>query len=330
MAYGNGVVIKPAGAAIATAALLQRCADEALPEGVLGSVVIPGSRASELLDDERIAAVTFTGSTGVGISVAERMARRAAPAQAEMGGQNPAVVLADANVDAAAAAIVGGAMGYAGQKCTATRRVIAVAEVADELEHKVAELVAGLEVGDPRRSGVTVGPLIGPEAVDDFEQAVSSALAEGATETSRAQSAATGSAGTGNGTHGGPSADGYFVSPALLRQDDPMAVVNQEETFGPLLTFMRVGSEEEAVVAANSTRYGLVGAVHGRDLGRAVEVASKLTCGLRRINAPTPGVDYYAPFGGEGRSSFGPREQGRASREFFTSSTTMTVIPSEP
>ncbi len=123
LAYGNSVLIKPAGPAIATAALLQQCVAEALPQGVLAGLVMPGSQTGALLDDERIAAVTFTGSTGTGISVAERLARRAAPAQAEMGGQNPAIVLADADLDAAAAAIVGGAMGYAGQKCTATRRV---------------------------------------------------------------------------------------------------------------------------------------------------------------------------------------------------------------
>ena len=324
LAYGNTVLIKPAGPAIATAALLQECAAEALPEGVLAGLVIPGSRAGELLDDERIAGVTFTGSTGTGISVAERMARRAAPAQAEMGGQNPAIVLADADLDAAAAAIVGGAMGYAGQKCTATRRVIAVAEVADQLEHRLAELVAGLEVGDPRRAGVTVGPLINPGAVGEFEAALAGALEAGATETARA---AYGAGPSDNGAGGGPNPAGHFVLPALLRQDDPSATVNQEETFGPLLTFLRVEDEAAAVEAANATRFGLVGAVHGRDLGRAEAVASQLDCGLRRINAPTPGVDYYAPFGGEGQSSFGPREQGRAAREFFTSSSTTTILP---
>ncbi len=253
------------------------------------------------------------------------MARRAAPAQAEMGGQNPAVVLADANLDAAAAAIVGGAMGYAGQKCTATRRVVAVAEIADQLEQRLAELVAGLEVGDPRQPGVTVGPLISGQAAREFEDAIADALASGALETARAR---LDGGGGHNGTHGGPSPAGHFVSPALLRQDDPAATVNQEETFGPLLTFLRVEDEEAAVAAANATRFGLVGAVHGRDLGRAQAVASQLDCGLRRINAPTPGVDFYAPFGGEGQSSFGPREQGRAAREFFTSSKTTTVVPS--
>jgi aldehyde dehydrogenase (NAD+) len=316
LAYGNTVLIKPATAAIATGALLQRCADQALPAGVLGQAVMPGSDTAELLDDERIAAVTFTGSTGVGISVAERMARRAAPAQAEMGGQNPAVVLEDANLGAAADAIVSGAMGYAGQKCTATRRVVAVAAVADELEQLIAERVAALTVGDPADPSVTVGPLISRQAAEEFEQAVGDALAAGATETARAEAPA----GAPEGAH--------FVCPALLRQDDPQATVNQEETFGPLLTFIRVADADAAVTAANATRFGLVGAVHGRDLGIATDLASRLDCGLRRINAPTPGVDYYAPFGGEGQSSFGPREQGRAAREFFTASTTITTLPS--
>ena len=180
-------------------------------------------------------------------------------------------------------------------------------------------------MGDPRRAGVTVGPLISNGAVEEFEQAVASALEAGATETARASA---GSGAGDNGAGGGPTPIGHFVSPALLRQDDPGAEVNQEETFGPLLTFLRVEDEAAAVAAANATRFGLVGAVHGRDLGRAQAVASQIDCGLRRINAPTPGVDYYAPFGGEGLSSFGPREQGRAAREFFTSSTTTTILPS--
>lgn len=313
LAYGNAVIIKPASPAVATASLLRECAEESLPAGILGQLVMSGSRAGDLLDDSRISAVTFTGSTGVGLSVAERMARRAAPAQAEMGGQNPAVVLADANLEAAADAIVSGAMGFSGQKCTATRRVVAVESVAERLEELMADRVSRIAVGDPSVDGVTAGPLISATAVDEFGEAVSEALGSGASGLATAESVA------------GP---GYFVSPTLLRQDDPGARVNQEETFGPLLTTMRVKDADAAVEAANATRFGLVGAVHGRDLGQAVEVVSRLNCGLRRINAPTPGVDYYAPFGGEGMSSFGPREQGRAAGEFFTSTTTMTVIPS--
>ena len=311
LAYGNAVIIKPASPAIATAALLQECAEEALPAGILGQLVMSGAQAGGLLDDERIAAATFTGSTEVGLSVAERLARRAAPAQAEMGGQNPAIVLADADLEAAADAIVSGAMSFAGQKCTATRRVIVLEEVAETMDRLLAERMEALVVGDPAQDGVTVGPLISSDAVEEFEQATAAALEAGGEVVA--------SADNGEG--------GYFVSPVLIRQDDPTATVNQEETFGPLLTVMTVPDAAAAIEAANSTRFGLVGAVHGRDLGKAVEVVSKIRCGLRRINAPTPGVDYYAPFGGEGMSSFGPREQGRAAREFFTSTTTMTVVP---
>ena len=313
LAYGNAVLVKPASPAIATAALLSECAAAAMPEGVFQVLPVSGADTGTLLDDQRIAAVTFTGSTGVGISVAERMASRAAPAQCEMGGQNAAIVLDDADLDAAADAIVSGAMGFAGQKCTATRRVVVLEAVREELEEKLVERVEKLQVGDPAAEGVTVGPLISESAVEEFETARTEALNAGATEIARAPA---------------PDEPGaFFVAPALLRQDDPEAVVNQEETFGPLLTLIEVADEQAAIEAANATRFGLVGAVHGRDLGRASRVAAAMTTGLRRVNAPTPGVDYYAPFGGEGQSSFGPREQGRAAREFFTSSTTTTIIP---
>lgn len=312
LAYGNVVLIKPASPAIATANLLAECAAEVLPKGVLQVLPLGGADTGELLDDDRVAAVTFTGSTGVGLQVAERMARRAAPAQAEMGGQNAAIVLDDADLDAAADAIVAGAMGFAGQKCTATRRVVALASIRAELEAKLADRISALTVGDPAAEGVTAGPLISQAAVDEFEAARSAAIEAGASEIARA---------------GTPESEGFFVSPVLLREDDPEAVVNQEETFGPLLTLIEVEDEAAAIAVANSTRFGLVGAVHGRDLGRAARVAGAMTTGLRRVNAPTPGVDYYAPFGGEGHSSFGPREQGRAAREFFTSSTTTTIIP---
>lgn len=314
LAYGNTVVLKPAGVAIGVAHLMFAAVEETLPAGVFSELRIGGSRAGDLLDDPRIAATTFTGSTAVGLKVAERMAARGAPAQAEMGGQNAAVVLPDADLDKAADAIVSGAMGYAGQKCTATRRVVALEEIAADLEAKLVERVEALGVGDPAVDGVSVGPLIDEKAAGEFESAVAAALDAGGTELARAGD----DSGQGSGN---------VVRPALIRQDDPGAEVNQEETFGPLLTVIRVKDEEEAIAAANATRYGLTGAVHGRDLGQATALASRLRCGLKRINAPTPGVDYYAPFGGDGASSFGPREQGRAAAEFFTRTSTTTILP---
>ena len=311
LAYGNSVIAKPAGPAIGMGELIAAAAAESLPPGVLTIGFLSGSRAGALLDDRRIAGATFTGSTEVGLGVAARLAARGAPAQAEMGGQNPAIVLADADPADAATKIVAGAMSYSGQKCSATRRAIAVGAVADELAAELATRVEALAVGDPAQESTVVGPLIEAAAVKAFEARVEGALARG---------------GRVLGTGAAPDGPGHFVSPTVLALDDPDDEVNQEETFGPLLTLIRVGDDEAALAVANSTRFGLVGAVHGRDVDRAAELAARLDCGLQRVNAPTPGVDYYVPFGGEGLSGVGPREQGRAAREFFTSSRTLTVV----
>jgi aldehyde dehydrogenase (NAD+) len=316
LAYGNAVIVKPATPAIGVAAEIAAIATAVLPDGVLTVVNVPGAELGALLDDERIAAATVTGSTATGLSVAERLARRGAPAQAEMGGQNPAIVLADADPAAAAEKIVAGAMPFAGQKCTATRRVIAVDVIAGPLEEELATAVASLPVGDPAAAETLVGPLIDATAVERFEQRVEGALGRGARSLAAAQPPA-GSA-------------GFFVPPTLLATDDPADEVNREETFGPLLTLISAPDADAAVSAANATSYGLVGAVHGTDLATATAVAERLECGLIRVNAATPGVDYYAPFGGEKRSSFGPREQGRAAREFFTTTRTVTIVEPAP
>jgi alpha-ketoglutaric semialdehyde dehydrogenase len=311
LAYGNAVVLKPAAPAIGVAAALGELAAAALPAGALAVVDVPGAELGGLLDDPRIAAATFTGSTAAGVAVAERLARRAAPAQAEMGGQNPAIVLADADPAAAAGLIVAGSMPFAGQKCTATRRAIAVGAVADALIDELAAAVAALPVGDPAAEDTLVGPLIDERAVAGFEDRVAGARDRGAELIATAEP---------------PAGDGHFAAPTILAADDPGDEVNQEETFGPLLTVIRAADADAAVEIANATRYGLVGAVHGRDVAAATAVAEGIDCGLIRVNAVTPGVDYYAPFGGERLSSHGPREQGRAAREFFTATRTLTIV----
>jgi aldehyde dehydrogenase (NAD+) len=312
LAYGNVVLLKPAAAAVGVAAAIADCAAAALPDDVLAVTLVRGADLGDLLDDPQIAAVTFTGSTQVGSALIERLARRGAPIQAEMGGQNPAIVLSDADLDRAAEAIVSGAAAFAGQKCTATRRVIAVADIRDALVERLRERWSALRVGDPRDPEVTVGPVIDAAARDEVRQASTAALAEGGELLATAPV---------------PESDGHYVAPALVALDDPRAPANQEETFGPLLTVLRARDTERALELANATPFGLVGAVHGRDLGRATAVATNLRCGMQRVNAPTSGVDFYAPFGGTGASSYGPREQGEAAREFFTSWRTLTVTP---
>jgi alpha-ketoglutaric semialdehyde dehydrogenase len=229
LAYGNAVIAKPAGAAIGVGELIGAAAAESLPAGVLTVAFLSGSRAGALLDDPRIAGVSFTGSTEVGLALAARLAARGAPAQAEMGGQNPAIALADADPADAAAKILAGAMSYSGQKCSATRRAIAVGAVAGPLEDELAARVAALAVGDPAHESTVVGPLIDGEAVAAFEARVAGALARGARVV---------------GTADAPDGPGHFVSPTVLALDDPDDEVNQEETFGPLLTLIRVAGDE--------------------------------------------------------------------------------------
>jgi alpha-ketoglutaric semialdehyde dehydrogenase len=136
-------------------------------------------------------------------------------------------------------------------------------------------------------------------------------------------------AGGGRLLTGGKAGDGagWFVAPTLVDGLGPDARLAQEEVFGPIAVVLAVADEDEAVRVANGVRYGLVGSVFTRDLDRALGLAARLDTGMIRVNAPTSGVDYLAPFGGEKDSSFGPREQGKAARDFYTSTRTITVLP---
>jgi acyl-CoA reductase-like NAD-dependent aldehyde dehydrogenase len=310
LAYGNTVLLKPAGPAIGVAAELADCARAALPEGVLEVLFLRGRDLGVAIDDPRVGGVSFTGSTAVGLGLVERLARRGAPVQAEMGGHNAAIVLEDADLAHAADLIVAGAATFAGQKCTATRRVVALDGIRDRLVELLCERWSALSVGDPLEEGVAVGPVIDAAAVAEVDAAVAGAVAAGGEVLARC---AVG------------ERDGFFAAPTLVALDDPTADVNQAETFGPLLTVLRAADVEDAIATANATPFGLVGAVHGTDLTRAVAVAERMECGMRRVNLATTGVDFYAPFGGAGASSYGPREQGQAAREFYTEWHTLAV-----
>jgi len=310
LAWGNVAVLKPSAESTACAFLLEEALG--LPDGVLQ--VVPGAAGAgrALVEHPAIDAVSFTGSAAVGRDVATTAAARGMPAQAEMGGQNPVIVLADSDVEATAAAVAASAMGYAGQKCTAARRVISVGTAADAFREALITRVEALRVGDPADPATVVGPLITSAARDRVSAAVDAARGAGAT-------LLTG----GRSTIG----EGWFYAPAVVDGVGPDQELAREEVFGPVLAMFSANDLDEAVRMANATRYGLVAAVFTRDLGVALDVAARLEAGLVRINAPTTGVDFHAPFGGDKVSGQGGREQGRAAREFYTSSTTITIAP---
>ncbi|MEU9889256.1 aldehyde dehydrogenase family protein [Sphaerisporangium sp. NPDC051011] len=302
LAFGNAVVLKPAPHALAGALRLAELLG--LPEDLFQ--VVPGGpeEGAALVDAADV--VSFTGSAAVGREVSVASVRRGAAVQAEMGGQNASIVLDDANLEAAAAQIAAAAFGYAGQKCTATKRVITVGNAAEVREALVAA-VAKLGVGDPSDPGTAVGPLIDETARD------------------RVVAAAVG----GRALTGGAALDraGWFAAPTLVDGVPDGHVLACDEVFGPICLVQDAGSVDEAVALANGVRYGLVSAVYTRDLDRALEVSARLDTGLVKVNSPTSGVDFYLPFGGEKDSSYGPREQGKAAQEFYTSTRTVALAP---
>jgi aldehyde dehydrogenase (NAD+) len=229
-----------------------------------------------------------------------------------MGGQNPAIVLPDADLEAAAAQIAGAAMGFAGQKCTATKRVIVVGDPAPFRDAFVAAVEA-MQVGDPADAGVTVGPVIDEEARRRVTDVARDAVDAG-----------------GRVLTGGADADrdGWFVAPTVVEGVPADHTLACDEVFGPICLLQPAADLDEAVTLANGVPHGLAAGLYTRDLTSSLQAAQRLEAGLVKVNAPTSGVDFYLPFGGEKASSLGLREQGKAAQEFYTSVHTVTVAPS--
>lgn len=309
LAFGNAVLLKPAPQSSAVALRLAEICAGALPPGVLTVLTGLGGTGEALVDAAD--AVSFTGSVAAGRAVAQRAVARGIPVQCEMGGQNAAIVLPDADQDAAAAAIAAAAMGYAGQKCTATSRVIVVGD-PEPFAERLAAVVEALPVGDPADPATVLGPLIGPRPREAIRAAVRRAGAGGARVLTGARQ---------------PDGDGWFQAPTVLANVPPGDDLCREEYFGPVCVVLPAASAEAAVRVANDVRHGLVAAVYTTQLGAALTMANQLDVGLVKVNAPTTGVDFHAPFGGEKESSYGPREQGTAARDFYTRTVTVTLTP---
>jgi alpha-ketoglutaric semialdehyde dehydrogenase len=309
LAYGNATILKPSSAAAATALALADILGAVLPQDVFQVVLGGAAAAGPLIDHPDVAAVSFTGSSEVGRQISRRAAERGARVQAEMGGQNPSVVLADADLDRAATAIAYAAMGYAGQKCTATSRVIVEDAVYPQFRDRLTAAIEALQVLDPADDKTLVGPVI-----DEGSRA--SALA--------AVAASGGRVITGGSTLDAP---GYYLAPTLVELAEPAGPLATDEVFAPVAALIRASSPDEAIAIANGVRYGLVAAVFTSDLGRALSLTQRLEAGMIRVNAPTSGVDFQAPFGGAKESSYGPREQGMAARAFYTESRTVLIVP---
>jgi acyl-CoA reductase-like NAD-dependent aldehyde dehydrogenase len=315
LAFGNTVVLKPAEPSSRMASLLGETAAAAgLPAGVFNVLLGTGPVvATALLRDERVRGVSFTGSGPVGKQVAAIAVERNIRFQTEMGGKNVAIVLPDADLRQAAVLTAGGAMRYAGQKCTATSRVVVDARVEGAFLDELRREVEALPIGLVTDAATAIGPVINERSRDSVQRALAEADAE---------VLFAGRVPTGAGFDGG-----YFVSPTLVRgapADSPLA---QQELFGPVLASFVADDLEHAIALANGTPYGLSASLFTRDLRSALTYVHKIEAGLVRVNGDTTGVDPHAPFGGTKGSSSGSREQGSAARDFYTEIKTVQVNP---
>jgi alpha-ketoglutaric semialdehyde dehydrogenase len=310
LVYGNAVVLKPATDAMACGLRVASYFD--LPDGVLQVVTAGGAGAARLAELSDIDVLSFTGSGRIGRALAVATATNGISFQGEMGGSNASIVLADADLSVAAPVIASSAMAFAGQKCTATSRVIVVGDMERACEALVAA-VERLAVGDPSRPETVVGPVISESARETAVQAARDAVKSG-----------------GRVISGGGAIDraGWFVAPTLVRDVPRGAELACDEVFAPICAVLAARDVDDAIALANATPYGLVASVFTRDLDLAMSAIDRLDVGLGRVNAPTTGIDYWAPFGGAKGSSAGPREQGKAARDFFTKTVTVTVEPS--
>ena len=307
LCHGNTVVFKPAdlvpGSAWALVDILHRAG---VPPGVLNLVMGRGSVVGQaIVDSPDVAALSFTGSAGTGAALAARSAQLMRKVQLEMGGKNPFVVLADADLDLAADCVINGAFFSTGQRCTASSRIIVEQAIEGAFLRKLTDRMSALRVGHALAPDTQIGPV-----VDESQLAQNEAyIALGKTEGARL---------VAGGERVARDTDGFYQMPALFADCTNQMRIAREEIFGPVATVIAASDYDEALAIANDTPFGLSAGIATTSLKHATHFKRNAEAGMVMVNLPTAGVDFHVPFGGRKASSLGPREQGRHAAEFFT------------
>ena len=306
---GNTVVFKPATLTPETSSAVVSIFERAgVPAGVLNMVLGSGGTVGNaLLDAGEVRAVSFTGSNEVGAEIYSRGARRMIRVQCEMGGKNPVVVLADADLDLAVESTAQGAFGSTGQRCTATSRVIVEEGVADRFVEALVARAKKVKVGNGLEDGIDMGPAVDAQQLDTDLRYIGIGQEEKA-------SLLTGGRRLSEGAH----AHGHFVEPTVFDHVRPTTRIAQEEIFGPVVSVIRVRGFHEALEAANGVPFGLSSSVFTGDPGKLFRFVDRVETGIVHVNSGTPGGEAQMPFGGMKSTGVGPREQGPAALEFFT------------
>jgi acyl-CoA reductase-like NAD-dependent aldehyde dehydrogenase len=306
---GNTVVFKPASLTPLTAALIVEVFEECgIPPGALNLVFGGGREVGDtIVKHPAIQAVSFTGSNDVGTGLYSAAAARGIKCQCEMGGKNPIVVLADADLELAVESTVQGAFGSTGQRCTATSRAVVEQSIANEFVERLHARAASLVVGNGLDPKTNVGPSVDDKQLDTVLEYIGIAQSEGAKLV----------AGGARLKDGGLDR-GFFVAPTIFDDVDANMRVAQEEIFGPVLSVIRAPDTRAALEIANGVRFGLSASIYTNDVASMFRFVDQLEAGIIHVNSPTVGGEAHIPFGGMKATGVGLREMGSVAIDFYT------------
>jgi acyl-CoA reductase-like NAD-dependent aldehyde dehydrogenase len=312
LACGNTVVLKSSENCPSLHRLIGTVLQEAgLPPGVVNVISNDPKDApavvQRLIAHPAVRRVNFTGSTHVGRIIAQQAAKHLKPALLELGGKNPLVILDDADLDEAVQAAAFGSFFNQGQICMSTDRIIVRREIADEFVARFTEKTRAMPAGKPGEEGAVLAAMVDTRSAQRVAAMVQDAIEKGALVTT-----------------GETSVEGSIMQPVVIDRVKPEMLLYQEESFGPVVTVLRVDSDEEAVRLANDSDYGLSAAVFSRDIPRAMEVAKRIQSGICHINSSTVADEAQMPFGGVKGSGYG-RFGGKAAIDEFTDLRWITI-----
>ncbi|TKG00348.1 aldehyde dehydrogenase family protein [Vibrio sp. F13] len=307
LAFGNSVIWKPANLTPASAvALTEIIHRQGIPASTFNLVLGSGSTVGDaLINSKEVNGVSFTGSVDTGRKVAAATAPNFVRCQLEMGSKNALVIADDADIQTAVDATIAGSFSGAGQKCTASSRLVVMDSIHDQYVEALIKRMSELKVGHALEEGVFMGPVVDGNQLEANLGWVEKARQSG-----------------GELAFGGERLsmkhEGFYMSPTLFLNTKNDWEVNQEEVFAPMASVIRVADLEEAIATTNDTRFGLTGGIITQSLRTSAMFKQQAQTGCVMVNLPTAGTDYHVPFGGRKESSFGPREQGQYAKEFYT------------
>ena len=306
---GNTVVLKPAEDTPMTAARLVEILIEAgIPAGVVNLVHGRGEEVgAAVVRHPDVHLVSFTGSAAVGREIASVCGQNLKRVSLELGGKNAQIVLEDGDLDLALEGALWGAFGTAGQRCTATSRLIVHRQVAKPLTDRLVARAEQLKIGDGLDENIDMGPLINAAAREKVLRYIDIGKREGARLL------------TGGSIYeSGSCANGYFFQPTIFDRVQPNMRIAQEEIFGPVLSIIEINSFEEAIEVLNGTAYGLSSSIYTQDVARAFRAMRDIEAGITYVNGPTIGAEVHLPFGGVKDTGNGHREAGTTVYDIFS------------